>query len=642
MGGEAVEVKAKLSLDDVASSALGKIKKGFEETGDAEKKAQQGLADYAKNFVSTFAAMNAAPLASKIVGFGKSFVSSAADAQEMRREITGLIAVSQNMPVAQVSAKVDMLGEKFAETGIKVGVGAGEIREAFNVMLEMGRNMGDSTRTAQQLAQVTGVIGGNTAQYAQEWAFMSEGVLRTRGHLFQLLNQTGIFGKDIKKASASWALLTDAQRTDRLNKGLEQVGNKLSKIPPGFNQTVAGLEGMWKSLKKDVGGPILDALIPIFKDLQQRFVAIRPELKAFAKSMGTDVASVVKEAAKLASSAFEYLKTHADEIKEAISDAYKGLRTTIEFILAHKEEIALMFGGLKAFQLGSAVGKADVGGKAIGAAQQLGGMMGFTGSVSSAAAGLGLMALALAAVTAALWQYEKLQKDKEQIKDVHGGAKGHLEKLAASGDSENVQRMLASIRETEAARSGFSKMLDKIGIFNGSLAMTGAEFDKWSQQLESTAGMVQVQTAQLEQQAAEANAAGAFEEIVLTYNQASQLQNSAAQAYAAQMLVTSGLTVDAMKGAGMEIAGDMDEFAATFAKTGDQFKEALAKFLGGDAGKASKTPAPQVNMSGGQVFKINQDFRDQDPDRVAVVLRRELGASAIRRVQAHTSGAFGQ
>lgn len=50
---------------------------------------------------------------------------------------------------------------------------------------------------------------------------------------------------------------------------------------------------------------------------------------------------------------------------------------------------------------------------------------------------------------------------------------------------------------------------------------------------------------------------------------------------------------------------------------------------------------PQVNFNGGQVFKIQQNFRDQDPDRIVVSFQRRITQAAVSRVQAVTTTPFG-
>ena len=53
-----------------------------------------------------------------------------------------------------------------------------------------------------------------------------------------------------------------------------------------------------------------------------------------------------------------------------------------------------------------------------------------------------------------------------------------------------------------------------------------------------------------------------------------------------------------------------------------------------------KPPAPVVNMPGAHIT-IKQDFRDQDPDRVALVFQRDLMRAATATRQSKLAGVFG-
>jgi hypothetical protein len=71
------------------------------------------------------------------------------------------------------------------------------------------------------------------------------------------------------------------------------------------------------------------------------------------------------------------------------------------------------------------------------------------------------------------------------------------------------------------------------------------------------------------------------------------------------------------------------------------FKEELKRKAAGVGTEEAKGHGPSINLHGGQTFKINQEFRDQDPDRIAVLFRRDILSSAERRVQASTGSPFG-
>jgi hypothetical protein len=66
--------------------------------------------------------------------------------------------------------------------------------------------------------------------------------------------------------------------------------------------------------------------------------------------------------------------------------------------------------------------------------------------------------------------------------------------------------------------------------------------------------------------------------------------------------------------------------------------EDLKKRAGEERDTAANKPPPAVmQFNGGQTFNIKQDFRDQDPDRIAVVFKRDMMRAAESRLQAHTA-----
>ena len=71
------------------------------------------------------------------------------------------------------------------------------------------------------------------------------------------------------------------------------------------------------------------------------------------------------------------------------------------------------------------------------------------------------------------------------------------------------------------------------------------------------------------------------------------------------------------------------------------FSEALGNNLSIASSRENRPKAPVVNMNGGQTFKIQQEFRDQDPDRIAIAFQDRLTRAAVSRVQSSTSMPFG-
>lgn len=129
------------------------------------------------------------------------------------------------------------------------------------------------------------------------------------------------------------------------------------------------------------------------------------------------------------------------------------------------------------------------------------------------------------------------------------------------------------------------------------------------------------------------------------YTTAWQTHNEGAMKYIANMLGQSKAMREAFLTSADMTAEGFQSLAKTVRELGADFSEEfggqLSNIAKAEMELKAKNAAPQVNFNGGQVFKIQQDFRDQDPDRVVVSFEKRFTQAAVSRVQATTSTPFG-
>jgi len=109
--------------------------------------------------------------------------------------------------------------------------------------------------------------------------------------------------------------------------------------------------------------------------------------------------------------------------------------------------------------------------------------------------------------------------------------------------------------------------------------------------------------------------------------------NTGAMQYIANLLARSKDLQAAFLASGDLTAEGFNALADLVGKQAEDFKADL-KAKGGEkpapGAKPAAVPASSgVHMSGGQTFNVKQDFRDQDPDRVAVVFKRDIARLAV-------------
>jgi tellurite resistance protein len=130
--------------------------------------------------------------------------------------------------------------------------------------------------------------------------------------------------------------------------------------------------------------------------------------------------------------------------------------------------------------------------------------------------------------------------------------------------------------------------------------------------------------------------------IVRQFEAAREAGNSGAAQYIANLLSNSKQLQLAFEQSAVMTSSGYQMLSEMTQQSAGDFSEVL-KSLAESAAKREKATAksPVVNFNGGQTFKINQDFRDADPDRVFYVMQRDVLAAASRRLQSGYATPFG-
>lgn len=124
-----------------------------------------------------------------------------------------------------------------------------------------------------------------------------------------------------------------------------------------------------------------------------------------------------------------------------------------------------------------------------------------------------------------------------------------------------------------------------------------------------------------------------------------QQHDESAQQYIANVLMKSREMREAFVTSADLTAEGFQHLSEVVRGIGTSFSEEFAQQLQ-NVSKAqlaleAKKQQAQINFNGGQVFKMTQNFRDQDPDQVVVSFQRKITQAAISRVQAVTATPFG-
>lgn len=648
------EVKARLTLEDAASATMKKISSGFGELVGSEKSANEGMSAI-KQSLATMAGVYLPQLTRQVLDFGKSFVTAAAGGYADDAAIAALASSVQGIPYEDAIERAGAYGDQLDVIAIKSGIMSRSVGDGFQHMVEI---VGASTEGLEQArdmtAQVATIAGKLNIPFEKaeaEVGFMSEGMLRARGSMAQLLQATGVFGPSLKKAAAGWAQLTEEKRVEVLSKGLELASQRVGDMPRTFKQLVGSLENIAEISKEHLGEPLVDAIQPELEKLVSWLEKNRYAVERFAKSMAVDVGHWVETASHEVQEAFGWLVEHQKEIKEDIVAAFEHAKSVVQFILDHKEALAIAFGAKAlaptamalakpgANLLGSiySSGAAGIGADGLGAAK-------LSGALGGAAA-LGAFALALGGATLAVDQFQKLMNET-------GGGKSD-ERLSFEAIQRRFQEMLdnpdrgvwdqAQLEQFAHMRDNLTHLAEELGENQraaGDLADAAFAAHRAvravTEPIDAAAAALAAmgQNVDAEQQDKDIAA------IADGFAAAMKNQDVGTEQYIANLLAQSSALQLAFLQSSTMTADGFDALAEMVKNQAGDFSEKLRQ-KADFAGDKTKPDVPKIQMNGGQSFKIQQDFRDEDPDRIAFVFQRDVGRAAERRLTAVTSTPFG-
>lgn len=667
-----LDIRAKLTLDDESADALRQVKKGHEDVGKAAEGTEKKVG-FLQHTMANFAAIQLSGITTQLRGIFHGFVDAASEGQQADQAIAALISGVQQIPWDDAHEGAEQLGDDLDMVALKTHQLGQDVNAAFTTMVEIyGASEAGLTRArddVETLAGLANVLGQSTESIAGQFAMMGEGVVKTKSQLFQLLQPTGIFGDKIKEASKNWASLTEEQRIERLSYGIGQLTSEMGKANPTFNDMLKTASNIWDITSEKLGEPLIHALVPEMQKFAKELEDGLPAIEEFGRAMAVDVKAWVGEAAASIQDGFEYIKDHGTEIRESIGEGVEMLRSAVGFILEHKEALAYAFGAKAGIGLIKGAAESGFGGQAIGGAKALygagasgagilggaGGMLGGVAALTAGAAALVSLGLAAQQLVSLMGELPDVAQESDAIKD--GMRRMALDADSWSGDNiaafermrENLIRAtIAMDGDVDAANKYANAMEQQISAHVKNMAAMES-FADMASQLEDEQKVVDLMMsgqlrdksdpggegamASLLQHSEEASAAfaEAFSNAMATQDQGSQLYIGkllgGSKALSSAFLASAQLTDEGWKALADSIAAGGEEFSGLAQLFRDR--------AGGDAAAMDKKFKPVMNFSG-STFKIQQDFRDQDPDRIALVFKEDLVKAASSRLQATT------
>lgn len=740
---EETEVSTKLTLDDNASKTLKNVQRGFEQVSDEADDSKKVVSDFGKQFMTTFAAMNAGAAIGHIRDFMGQFTGIASAAYDNEQGIAGLLAGMTGTEWATARAYAEDINAEFNDLNINIGQNKQDIHDGYRAIITYLGGTSDAFKAARDnigaLTAVSNVQGVAVAQLAGEFGKLAAGYVAMESPVFNLLKGTGIFAADSKKIQEEWQKLTQTERVDRLSKAFEKIGDNLADAPSTLSDLKTSLGGIGDEFLETFGKSAMSQFVGEVSNLKGTLIDTRGDMQDLANDWGGEVGRFVADMYEGAQQSVAWLKDNSEEIKDSVKEGFQFARESIAWIIDNKTTLMAIGGAF-------AISRTGLGGMAVGLGGGMVGQMGAgllgaigggggramaVGQGGGAAVGGGRMAMPALTTAgafvddAAAKAYFRQSTQSTRITGrlsnslsgfvreggpaVQMGGKlgmmlGGLTKAfiaggpviwgagAAIGALTTGAMLLADkIGEAEEKRvetintnvSEFEQITQKMGALNKQElkrldelraeaeqmaadrlipAGTADKFEAaWQARqqnilqayvhpMQNIVDEVQRYGAMMDEQ--QVIAPETMEAQALSINVAAQLYQKAwkahdegAMAYVAELVTNSDHMRRAFYESADLTAEGFEQFATTVRKLSSEFANPFATELEGLANMKRDAAAamanPVVNFNGGQVFKIQQNFRDQNPDQVVVSFQRKVTQAAISRTQPMTTTPFG-
>lgn len=673
MSDKDTEIRADLTLNDrLLSGAIEKAKGAFE---SLHEKAGEVLSDV-KGFISDAAATALGFQLSGLVDTAKEALHEAFEnALEPTQEIKG---------IANALAMTDKLGHSFEELhgkaveyndelegmGLAAGASGGEMIAAFTDISEITKRSSEATlELVDHMATASKAVPGGIAEMTRGMVSFEQGIVKAKNPLVQMIAATGLMKGNTKEIAKQLQKMKPSDAIAIAEEAIDHMASKMEDVPLDAKQLMTNFADLRGEVFEALGTPFLNSLAPHLQELRDYWIENKTEFEDLAKSLGEKIGEWVTDAAHAIKDGFDALENHSDDIKKA----WETAKSVVNFIIAHRKELAI--------GAGMAVGGAALSGSGVlgsvggigGLASGLGSFLSYVGkadvplnAMKAGILGIGTSAKSVVSdgiaglITAKSNLIAKLKETATNIPPAVTGLAALAvaieafifmkQKIDAAMESRSKDRQSLTDALTDLSHSGMTEELKaglesaKEELTSGIDGMSDEAFKALSDRLISFSQMTEEQTARLKSKADEGAVGGLFEDIAEAYNEATFLQNKESRAYAARLLLDSGFTAQTLVDAGIKLNGGLKGFEELFVGASEETLAKLKKFSEGAWESAAKKNAPKINVHNdfsGSTFNIKQDFRDQDPDRLAIVFKDDILRFAESRRQARIGTAFG-
>ncbi len=611
----AAEVGVKLVLDSNAKAesqhiaaglkhvdaSIGQASTSWKEKLGGGMKMVGGLAMGAASAAITASAAAGAA----IIGLG---VKSAHAFMESEEQVRGL---------ASTLTLIDQNGNGFEElhgyaTGLKdemeeLGMQAGQTDDAMvavftDIVERGGKSVEAAKKLTEEMAYAGRALPGGPEALSQGFESIQMGMIKAKNPLVQLIAATGTLKGSAKAVAKEMKGMSIDKQMELAEKAIGKMSTKMKAAPMTIGQMKTSMSVAIGNVFETAGEPIVRAIEPVFEKVRSLLLGNGSNLQDAAKKFGEFISKPVGLVIPIIDGLVKAIGDSWGDIMKTFDTVYGPFNSAVHYLYDNKEAFAQTI--------------ADAATMFIKAADAL-----IRASVFIRDSILGTIVAVMksGAMGEQAQQYAIDQQQKTQVDDM----RAQIQKKGVGGRLDDA--------DTNMRRAQFIQTADG----TKGVAQAGENFDAAYRRA------MDDHTAVLDEVGKQRDAAqrGDTAAFMAAWDAAEKANDEGAKLYVAKFLDGQDMLEEALSKGSVIWKNGMGSFLDTLKSAGlkdeaDRLKEATKPKLG-VTGKTNLTQ----NFNG--AINIKQDFRDQDPDRVATVFKEDLARVGSSRLQSRYAGAFG-
>ena len=671
-------VRAEFELDDHSHHTLEHIKEGFEHVEEKAHEVGGEVAGIFKNAIGTAIGFQLSGMVETFKEMGHEVFEAAAGMEEQEHAIRGvLLAIDEEgASLEDLTKEAHELNEEFTGMGIETGASKASIVSAFDEMAERtGLATGEVKELTGEMAQAGRAVGGVDA-LSTGFSNLASGIIRAKNPVVQLIRATGTLHGTAKQIAQQMMKMSPEQSMKLGIAAVEKMSAKMKSVPLTFKESVASMKVLREQIFETLGTPVLSALGGPLGELRKTLIDNKEAIAEWAHGVGVEAGEWVKSAAAQIKEGFHYLQSHSSEIKQDIKEAMAFVRSTVQFIIDHRTAIAIAWGapklwgasmaiaqgGMKAGSAllsfggklasgtlggGAAVAESAAGGAgalggeaavAAGGAGALGGEAAvaaeellLVASTGASIAALGLFIATVGSVSTAVYEGVQLWHEMPSKMDDANARMRALEKAAEEGHLEWAQTLRDALVTVSPEVAELANHLRDLAATNARTNAIESAYTSRSLAFEEGEAGKGGQRAQY-----------AVQTFMGDLDSAVGRQDKATLEHMATFLTTHQNLLDAMHTAGVDMTKEGSFLVGALENLsggkGHMVAEEIQGILDKQKKAASKAASDvkENHMYFTGPITIQQDFKNTDPDRIAIVFKRHLARSALAKTSAAT------